>query len=275
MTNSGYGDRNSEPTPAADYLRRILSGIDFGELPDAVEPDAPQCPLCNDLGFVYADAGFEGIRECRCQPGRAEKMARYWLKYSGVPPILRDLRLESHPNLHGGHNPGLYDRLMAADVTRTSWFLWGNFSRGKSAIAAALAWRYLSETGESVLWRTLPDLLEEIRQTYDRGRGRDEYSTVAMTEADMIQRYTAAGLLVLDDVGAERLRETGEDSWAADILYRIVGRRHVAMKPTVFTSNLTLGEVKVRVGERITERIIEMTDRGRNIVELTGDNLRG
>lgn len=259
-------------------LSRLLAGLDFSRLDeaDAEAPPALRCEVCGDLGWVYdrtlptEHPEYGQKRPCKCQPSWTERIDRHWRKWSGVPERLRPLRLEQHPNLTSS-NPGLLEALLRADVRQESWFFWGTFGVGKSGIAAGYAWRYLNETGESVLWRTLPDLLEAIRETYNSGGESESGGT---TEAELIRTYTSAGLLVLDDVGAERLRETGPDSWAADVLYRIIGRRHSEVRPTVFTSNLDLDAVKTRLGERITWRIVEMTNRGAGIVEVLGNNLR-
>lgn len=274
-------ERTSATEPVAAVLARIIGGMTparVGELPDsdAAALPPPSCPRCNDLGFVYRNVPddhpeYGRTGPCRCQPGRAEKIARYWQKYSGVPARLRDLRLDTHPNLHGGQNPGLLARLEQAGV-RASWFFWGDFGRGKSAIAAALAWRFLEETGESVLWRTVPDLLEEVRQTYQRPR--DDDAPAGLSEYELVSRYTSVGLLALDDLGAERLKQTGPDSWAAEVLFRVINRRHGDQRPTVFTANITLGEVAERIGERTAWRIAEMCNRRANEIELTGKNLR-
>ena len=249
-------------------------------------PMTPACLQCEDRGFWYPavgtdDPAFGQASICPCrlrrmEQDRPERLARHWQNVTGVPERLRALRLETHPNLTGNDNPGLLARLLAADLHHASWYCWGGFGKGKSGIASGYAWRYLSETGESVLWRTLPDLLEEVRETYSNSnsnRPQSDEVDGAPTEYTLIQRYATAGLLVLDDLGAERLRETGPDSWAADVLYRIIGRRHAALQPTVFTSNRTLAEVEARLGERIVWRIAEMAGKG-NVVEVQGRNLR-
>ena len=284
LAHSTLGARGTEPEGMADIMLRVL-----GNGPDPLigppAPATPACPQCEDRGFWYPavgtdDPAFGQAAICPCrlrrmEQDRPERLARHWQNVTGVPERLRELRLETHPNLITADNPGLLGRLLAADLRRASWYLWGGFGKGKSGIAAGYAWRFLSETGESVLWRTLPGLLEEVRSTYNVSRSPADDLEVGhgMTEYTLIQRYTTAGLLVLDDLGAERLRETGPDSWAADVLYRIIGRRHAAMQPTVFTSNRTLGEVEARLGERIVWRIAEMCGKD-NVVEVQGRNLR-
>lgn len=215
------------------------------------------------------------LRRERMAEAQAARLARHWQETTGIPERFRDLRLEEHPNLKDGGSDGLLARLVAAEYGRASWFLWGSYGVGKTGIAAGYAWRYLHATGESVLFRTLPDLLAELRATYDRPQ-RDEDGgerESGPTEANVMARYQNAGLLILDDLGAEQVRQTGENTWAADRLYQVIGYRHAQRRPMLFTSNLKMSDVGRRLGERITWRIVEMCTR-ENIIEVKGANLR-
>lgn len=291
LTQNTRGDRRGEPESTAAVLGRILSfNTPAAEMPTSEEaaPPAPRCAVCGDIGFVYdlpPDDPDTRSRPCKCQLGRDNRLAEFWRKYSHVPDILRGLRLETHPNLIAGqpHNAGLLARLQDTDVASSSWMLWGANSVGKSGIAAALAWRSLIETGAPVRWWTWPDLLGEIRRSFDRDRERERdhaqygappHSGPQWTEGDLIDVCATVPLLVLDDLAAGRHRESGPDSWATDVLFRIISRRHAWQRPTVITSNVDLIALRDLYDVRITERIVEMTDHGANIVRVTGENLR-
>lgn len=258
-------------------LRRILAnGPEPLEGP--VEPVDPSCPICNDLGFVYADPDGITTKLCRCreaawEAGKPERLLRHWEKATGIPKHYRAMRLETHPNLTGKDNPGLLARLTGADFSTASWFFYGKNSRGKTTMAVGYGWAFLQATGESVLFRAVPDLLAELRATYDR-RSRDDEG--GESEADLLYRYKTAGLLILDDLGAERIAETNDpaNTWVADRLYTILNYRLGAELPTVFSSNITMRVLRERVGPRITERVIEMCAGGGNIVRIEGRNLR-
>ena len=150
-----------------------------------------------------------------------------------------------------------------------SWLLWGDHGRGKTGLA--IGWlrhrmgvdELPQETGHIAqgLFVTLPDLLSQVRATYGPDGGT--------SEADVVQRYREAPLLVLDDLGAEHVKGT---TWLEDILYRLVGYRHDNLLPTFFTSNLSPGELGERIGERQMWRLVEMC--GKGIMELRGRNLR-
>ena len=73
------------------------------------------------------------------------------------------------------------------------------------------------------------------------------------------------GVLVLDDIGAERVTE-----YVAEVFYLIMNRRYNEMYPTIFTSNHSLGNLAEKVGDRTASRIIEMCD----VVEIKGEDRR-
>lgn len=71
----------------------------------------------------------------------------------------------------------------------------------------------------------------------------------------MFERYTGAALLVLDDLG-----ESKATDWAYETLKSVIGERYNNRKPTIFTSNRSLPELRAAglYDERITSRIFEM-----------------
>lgn len=87
-------------------------------------------------------------------------------------------------------------------------------------------------------------LLEEIRQAYNDG---------GECAQDVTDKYCRAKLLVLDDVGTEKMTE-----WAEERLFEIIDYRYNEILPTVITTNLTPDAMKVAVGDRIYDRIREM-----------------
>lgn len=239
---------------------------------DAEASPLPVCALCEDRGFRYPalpadDPAYGKVMACECRLKRLaerheELLWKSWTQSSGVPRKLRDKRLETHPNLTEGENPGLLARLRAADLAADSWFIWGPTGRGKSGLVAGYAWTFLCVTGQNVLWRTVPGLLAELRASYDR-REEDE----GQSEADLLHAYRTAGLLVLDDVG----REASKSEWASDRLYQIIGGRSEDERPMLFTSKYP--DLAQRLDADVAWRIVEMCGK-RHIVQLRGSNLR-
>ena len=76
-------------------------------------------------------------------------------------------------------------------------------------------------------------------------------------ETEVLGRINKARLLILDDVGTERLTE-----YSLERLYSIIDSRYRACKPLIVTTNLTLDEMKNTNGDmqmsRIYSRVLEM-----------------
>lgn len=183
-------------------------------------------------------------------------------QWRGIPARFQAWRLSTSPPMAA--LPKWADRLLGKGTEPgQSLYLWGSYSVGKTGLAVGYARDWLEATCgvESLLFATLPDLLATIRATY-RDDGPSEESVVA--------QYRQAGLLVLDDMGAEQVTGSG---WAEDRLYRVIGRRHDELKPIVFTSNLSLKALSARIGERLTWRILEMCGAD-GVIHVKGPNLR-
>lgn len=147
--------------------------------------------------------------------------------------------------------------------------IWGQPGNGKSHLAAAVT-NYLLAKGHTVVFVTMPELLERIRNTFNRNDQDNE--------ADLMRALLLCDLLVLDDIGAEKVTD-----WTQDVLFRIVDKRYRRNKPLLLTSNYTPEELRGRLDDkgRLYDRIVEFAvpvenkatsfrvERGRNrIAEL-------
>lgn len=98
-----------------------------------------------------------------------------------------------------------------------------------------------------VLFTTMPELLMEIRATYNVKK-KD-----APTEEEVVEKYSRCGLLVLDDLGAEKVTD-----FSITTLYLIIDRRNRELRPTIVTTNLSLQEIGEKIDGRISSRLSEM-----------------
>lgn len=123
--------------------------------------------------------------------------------------------------------------------------LHGPTGSGKTHIMVSIL-RDLIERGQKGLFYNLPNLFMEIRGTFGGKAEQDE--------DDLMNDVINAGVLALDDVGAEK-----SSDWVLDRLYLIVNQRYEACRPTLITTNhdwpAGLGAV---VGARITSRLAQM-----------------
>lgn len=178
-----------------------------------------------------------------------------WLK-AAVPPKLRECRLQTSPHEDIA--------MLMAEGHGRSWYLWGAYGVGKSGLAVGYLWEWVQADKGEALFITVPDIFMAIRSTYGDKAGR--------REEEVIETYRAYPLLIMDDLGSEKVTDANRD-WVEDRLMAIVGHRHGHDMTTVFTSNLDIGSVAERVGQRVSWRIVELCGHA-NILEVRGANLR-
>ncbi len=233
----------------------------------------PQTPFPQEFIFDEFCSCGEGVEEQeRVAAARWERNAaaleyrlyRHWVL--NMPKRFHAVRLETSPLRNWGM--GRLIEQMTMERPRRSWFFWGENGRGKTGLAVGYAWEWLHAVQAPLYFTTMPDLLAELRASY----GSDE-AEQGETEANIVGRLATVGLLILDDLGAEQVREQGDGSWVADRLFQIVGKRHAEELPTLFTSNLSLEQLERRIGKRLAERIREMCGRD-HIIKVEGPNLR-
>ena len=105
-------------------------------------------------------------------------------------------------------------------------YLAGPTGVGKTHLAAAIVGENIA-LGREVLFRFVPDLLDDLRRSYGPAGGKSFDHTFSQVRN--------AEILVLDDFGAE-----ASTAWAEEKLYQLIVHRHDSMMPTVFTSRSAL-----------------------------------
>jgi DNA replication protein DnaC len=88
------------------------------------------------------------------------------------------------------------------------------------------------------------DILREVKATYSKANHE--------TEMDVIARYVLLPLLVIDEVGVQFGSEAEKV-----IMFDILNRRYLDMKPTIMISNLPITELTNFVGDRVVDRMRE------------------
>ncbi|MFW6256197.1 MAG: ATP-binding protein, partial [Candidatus Sumerlaeota bacterium] len=124
--------------------------------------------------------------------------------------------------------------------------LQGAVGCGKTHLAVAIL-ETIIDRGYSGLYYNMPDLLMDIRRTYDDNSD--------LSEAELLADLVGPDLLVLDDLGAEKTA-----GWVNDRLYLIVNRRYEECKPILVTTNLAMDELIDKLGERTVSRLCEASD---------------
>lgn len=107
---------------------------------------------------------------------------------------------------------------------------------GKTMIACAVANEILKTHDISVKFINVTDYIELVKAKDDSSR-------------DCIKAILEAGLLILDDVGAQ----VENKEWITTALFRMIDRRYTNHYPTIFTSNVRMEDLKT--DSRISDRI--------------------
>ena len=178
---------------------------------------------------------------CICTTERQQaKLTRELNSLSNLES-LRHLTFESFDQTQRGTESAF---AIAREFARTAdgWLvLHGGVGVGKTHLAAAIANAYASRNLQaSVYFRVVPDLLDQLRATFDPETG------VAYDER--FQQIRNANLLVLDDLGTEN-----STAWASEKLFQLINHRYNEQLPTVVTSNAQLDRIEDRIVSRMLD----------------------
>ncbi|MCL1994650.1 MAG: ATP-binding protein [Defluviitaleaceae bacterium] len=150
-------------------------------------------------------------------------------------------------------------------------FIHGEMGTGKTHIASAIA-NHLLNQGIAVICMNERQLLGKIKQSFESSRSFDSDS-----ESQVLKTYETVPLLIIDDMGKEKVTQ-----WSIATLYAIIDARYEAEKPIVITSNYNLNELVNRLTPKekwendsttaraIADRLTEMTQ----YIEVLGESFR-
>lgn len=183
---------------------------------------APDCARCGDTGIVgyeYTDHTRQAVSYLRCSCAATVRRGQR----SGNLDAYADKTFATFVPLATVAD---YARRCAEYAANPSgWLLLTSkeYGTGKSHLAMAIA-NAVNGRGGSVYFATTPDLMDDLKATFDGG---DDESYAARFE-----RIRSAGLLVLDDIGAEK-----KSDFNAEKLFQIINHRYNRALPTVVTAN--------------------------------------
>jgi len=120
---------------------------------------------------------------------------------------------------------------------------------GKTHLVSACVKAAVAQ-GVPSLFLTTVDFLDALRRGYDR---RDAN---AADPRDLEQEAARVDLLVLDDLGSEKLPADERGDWLRERMYALVDRRYRRMLPMLITTNRSDEELETRLGQRIFRRLV-------------------
>jgi len=152
-----------------------------------------------------------------------------------------------------------------------SLFLTGITGSGKTHLAIALMNAWLAENmvaseagafcpkGYPVFLPAV-ELLLEIKASW-----REEENARAESEHKIMDKYSCKPLLLIDDLGAEKISE-----WSRVVVYLLIDRRYRECRQTIVTSNLSIEGIADKLDARIASRLSEMG----SIIEMENKDYR-
>jgi DNA replication protein DnaC len=227
------------------------------------------CPLCSDTGWKDAgDPGGpgdsrdpasrrdSGRRVVRCDCWR-ERVGRERLAASNIPKRYQHCTLASFTAYNESLKKAAAQAGLVADafpVVTKGLLFEGQPGVGKTHLAVAVLKQVIQTAGARGIFYDTRDLLRNIRSTYD--------PSIRTTELEVLRPVMQADLLVLDDLGAEKMSE-----WVDETLNLIVNTRYSERRLTIFTSNYQdipddadPNSLLFRIGFRMRSRLYEMCE---------------
>ena len=216
---------------------------------DPNQPDQP-CPICKGLGLITLSVPpdspqFGKAKPCPNRPLDPQRVSV--IRRLGNLEALADRTFEGFVVARSGYAQEHIQSLTLAlqrSISYASapkgWLLFeGGYGTGKTHLAAAIGNARLAQ-GDTVVFITAPDLLDQLRNTFSP-TSEDSYD-------DVFERLRAVQLLILDDLGAEN-----PSGWALEKLYQLLNHRYTGQLPTVITTNVPLERLDGRISSRLRD----------------------
>jgi DNA replication protein DnaC len=224
------------------------------------------CEVCNGLGFEIVERdGREFARMCACRSVDA-----------GADDLVIACRIPrryEHCNLGTFEpgNPSLRQALEKAmkycagypfsgDDEGLGLLFSGGNGVGKTHLAVAVLRELVTSRGVRGRFWDFHGLIREIKSSYN--------TVTRTTEEQVLEPVITTEVLLLDDLGAERITD-----WMVDTLFYIINERYLSKRVTIITTNfLDAGRDSVmaaddlsrreflmeRIGGRLRSRLLEM-----------------
>ena len=235
------------------------------------------CPKCHGAGWIYwmDEEGRESGYRCDC--GLVERqIADRKLEFANIPEAFKNLDIRSF-------NLGVYRRDESRKVIRNTcaaikyyldnldemkgngmglYLYSGTKGSGKTRMAASIANEMVSTYRMQVKFAGSMQIVNEIKATWD-DKGR--------SESDLLRALSTAQVLVIDDFGTELPKD-----WIGERFYSIVNSRYQDKLITMYTSNLSLQDLKYddRITNRIKERTFQLPFPEESVRELIAERNR-
>jgi len=143
--------------------------------------------------------------------------------------------------------PNYVEAVKKAVDSGSTIFLHGNCGSGKThlAVGALVRWTLRNRPSGKHAPRFLSsvDFFAELKASFD---GKTD-----MNEESIVRMFAQKPVLLIDDVGAEKVSD-----WSRQVFYRLIDLRYRDCLPTYLTSNLSLDGIGEKMDDRIASRMV-------------------
>jgi DNA replication protein DnaC len=243
-----------------DAMKQMANGISRDPTQTSLTTDQPGiCQLCGStsnicegLGMIRYDVPVDDPRfgklfRCPNNPAQQDESWQQRLRRISNLSAFADKTIENFQIGMTMHTEAEQQSLVLARSTAEDfaqnpegWLLLeGTYGCGKTHLAAAIG-NIRLQLGDSVLFITVPDLLDHLRSAYGPS------SEIGYDET--FDRVRNAHLLILDDLGVEN-----PSPWAQEKLFQLLNYRYSHHLPTVITTNTDIDTIDPRIRSRLLD----------------------
>jgi DNA replication protein DnaC len=227
-----------------------------GGAEEAEEPSPDSiCPVCKGARFVHPSLpsgkpDFSRVVACHCTLNEKDKELRTRLEqYSNLGSLKRLTFDNPVPQGRSGYPLNqqqfreAYEAAKAFAKEPKGWLvLVGPSGCGKTHLAAAIANERIKQ-GHPALYKTTPDLLDDLRSTFNPDR--------EMPYDQSFDQVRNAPLLILDDLGTH-----SSTPWAKEKLDQLLNHRYNQELPTVIATSTPIEQLDERIRSRLTDNTL-------------------
>ncbi len=225
------------------------------------------CSSCKDSGWIETPPSADGmiIPPVKCHCLRQEEIDDLY-RASGLTGPMRQQRFEAFDlSVYPAEDRTYMKRIallckefadrVASRIPQDSLLLTGDVGRGKTFLSSAIANVVFGAKG-SVVYFTFSEFIELVRLY--KFSDENQFS-------QGIQRLMDADLIVMDDLGAEKVTD-----FVGQELFTIINHRMNRQLPMVISTNLEPTEIQDEYGPRTASRLLN----GFDVLMLRGDDVR-
>ncbi len=188
------------------------------------------------------------------------------IRAARIPPVWQDLTFEnSDPKINTAQMEASREYATHFDSSSSGLVIYSEgVGNGKTHLAICIGNYILKVLGKRVLFKPARDLLMELRQTF---------TSFETAEIDRLREFLNVDLLILDDVGRDRLTE-----WTENTYWSLFDHCMSYSIPVIITTNRLIESnpdtdcLEDRIGTGAYSRLLKICQH--TVIKVEGEDLR-